>query len=134
MPAAIGVRMAAPQRPVVAVVGDGSSLYQIQSLWTAVHYGIGAVFVVLANGRYAVMDRLAEQHGGKPPWPAFEEVDVAVLAEGPTSSHSPRHAGSQHAPPRPTTRSDGAPYWRRSAELVNGPQHNTGEPVVPPHR
>jgi benzoylformate decarboxylase len=82
MPAAIGVRMGAPGRPVVAVVGDGSSLYQIQSLWTAAHYGVGVLFVVLANGRYAVMDRLAEQRGGKPPWPAFEEVDVAALAEG----------------------------------------------------
>jgi benzoylformate decarboxylase len=81
MPAAVGVRMAQPHRPVVAVVGDGSSLYQIQSLWTAVHYGVGTVFVVLANGRYAIMDKLAEQHGGKPPWPAFEEVDVAGLAE-----------------------------------------------------
>ena len=28
----------------------------------------------------AIMDRLAESHGGKPPWPAFEEVDVAGLA------------------------------------------------------
>jgi benzoylformate decarboxylase len=82
MPAAIGVRMGAPWRPVVAVVGDGSSLYQIQSLWTAAHYGVGALFVVLANGRYAVMDRLAERHGGKPPWPDFEEVDVAGLAQG----------------------------------------------------
>ncbi|MEV7344339.1 thiamine pyrophosphate-dependent enzyme [Streptomyces sp. NPDC093544] len=81
MPAAIGVRMGQPRRPVVAVIGDGSSLYQVQSLWTAAHYGVGAVFVVLANGRYAVMDRLAEQQGGKPPWPAFEEIDVAGLAE-----------------------------------------------------
>ncbi|MEV6112905.1 thiamine pyrophosphate-dependent enzyme [Streptomyces sp. NPDC052109] len=81
LPAAVGVRMAQPHRPVVAVVGDGSSLYQIQALWTAAHYGVGAVFVVLANGRYAVMDKLAAQHGGKPPWPAFEEVSVAGLAE-----------------------------------------------------
>jgi benzoylformate decarboxylase len=36
---------------------------------------------VLANGRYAVMDRLAEQHGsGKPAWPAFTEVSVHGLA------------------------------------------------------
>ncbi|MEV7289443.1 thiamine pyrophosphate-dependent enzyme [Streptomyces sp. NPDC093252] len=81
LPAAVGVRMARPRRPVVAVVGDGSSLYQIQALWTAVQYGVGAVFVVLANGRYAVMDKLAAQHGGKPPWPAFEQVSVAGLAQ-----------------------------------------------------
>jgi benzoylformate decarboxylase len=82
LPAAVGVRMAAPQRPVVAVVGDGSSLYGIQALWSAAHYGCGVLFVVLANGRYAVMDRLAEQHGGKAPWPAFDEVSIARLANG----------------------------------------------------
>ena len=65
LPAAIGVRMAAPHRPVVAVVGDGSSLYGIQALWSAAHYRVGVLFVVLANGRYAVMDRLAEQAGGR---------------------------------------------------------------------
>jgi thiamine pyrophosphate-dependent acetolactate synthase large subunit-like protein len=81
LPAAIGVRLAQPQRPVVAVVGDGSSLYAIQSLWSAAHYDAGVLFVVLANGRYAIMDRLAEQHGqGKAPWPAFEEVSVSGLA------------------------------------------------------
>jgi len=83
LPAAIGVRMAEPHRPVVAVVGDGSSLYGIQALWSAARYGCGVLFVVLANGRYAVMDRLAEQHGaGKAPWPAFEEVSISRLAEG----------------------------------------------------
>ncbi len=82
LPAAIGVRMAAPRRSVVAVVGDGSSLYGIQALWSAAHYHVGVLFVVLANGRYAIMDRLAEQEGGRAPWPAFEEVDVSVLAEG----------------------------------------------------
>jgi len=80
LPAAIGLRMAMPDRPVVAVAGDGSSLYSIQSLWTAVDQRVGALFVVLANGRYAVMDRLADQHGGKPPWPAFSEVSVSGLA------------------------------------------------------
>jgi benzoylformate decarboxylase len=81
LPAAIGVRMARPERPVVAVVGDGSSLYGIQALWTAAHYGVGAVFVVLANGRYAIMDRLAEKQGGAAPWPAFTEVSVSGLAQ-----------------------------------------------------
>ncbi len=79
LPAATGVRMARPDLPVVAFVGDGSSLYSIQSLWSAAHYGAGALFVVLSNGGYAVMDRLTEQHGGSPPWPGFG-VDVAGLA------------------------------------------------------
>jgi benzoylformate decarboxylase len=79
LPAAIGLRMARPDRPIVAIVGDGSSLYSIQALWSAAHYEVGALFVILANGGYAIMDRLAEQAGGTAPWPGFT-VDVAGLA------------------------------------------------------
>jgi benzoylformate decarboxylase len=79
LPGATGLRMALPARPVVAVVGDGSALYGIQALWSAAHYGVGALFVVLANGGYAIMDRLAERQGGTGPWPAFS-VDVSGMA------------------------------------------------------
>ncbi|HEY7207431.1 MAG TPA: thiamine pyrophosphate-dependent enzyme [Gaiellaceae bacterium] len=79
LPAATGLRMARPDRPVVAFVGDGASLYAIQSLWSAAHYGVGALYVVFSNGGYAVMDRLVEQHGGEGPWPGFG-VDVTGLA------------------------------------------------------
>lgn len=82
VPAAVGVRMGAPERPVVAVVGDGSALYGIQALWTAAHYGSGVLVIVLANGRYAVMDQLAGKRGDEPPWPAFEELRVATVARG----------------------------------------------------
>ncbi|GAB3361561.1 thiamine pyrophosphate-dependent enzyme [Modestobacter lapidis] len=95
MPAAVGVRMAQPQRPVVAVLGDGSSMYAIQSLWTAAHYGVGTLFVVLANGGYAIMDRLAEAHGsGKAPWPSFPEVRLSALA---TAFGCPARAITSHA-------------------------------------
>ncbi|MBB5084173.1 thiamine pyrophosphate-dependent enzyme [Nonomuraea endophytica] len=81
LPAAVGLRMALPDRPVVAVVGDGSAIYGIQALWSAARYRVGALFVVLANGRYAVMDQLAEAaDAGKPPWPPFEEVSLSGLA------------------------------------------------------
>jgi benzoylformate decarboxylase len=77
---ATGLRMAQPGRPVVAVVGDGSSLYGIQALWSAAHYKVGVLFVILSNGGYAIMDRLAERAGGDAPWPQFADVDVAALA------------------------------------------------------
>jgi benzoylformate decarboxylase len=79
LPAATGLRMALPDRPVVAVVGDGSSLYTIQALWSAAHYGVGSMFIVLNNGGYAVMDRLAEQQGGAGPWPPFD-IEISALA------------------------------------------------------
>ncbi len=80
VPASIGMRMGAPTRPVVAVVGDGSTLYGVQALWSAAHYGVGVLVLVMDNGRYAIMDRLAAEAGGKAPWPGFAEVDVAGLA------------------------------------------------------
>ncbi|WP_433512593.1 thiamine pyrophosphate-dependent enzyme [Nonomuraea sp. CA-143628] len=80
VPAAVGLRMSLPDRPVVAVVGDGSALYGVHALWSAAHYRVGALFVVLANGRYAIMDRLADKAGGKAPWPAFTEVSMGGMA------------------------------------------------------
>jgi benzoylformate decarboxylase len=83
LPAAVGLRMALPERPIVAVVGDGSALYGIHAAWSAAHYGIGPLFVILSNGGYVVMDRLAEKHGGGAgPWPAFGEIEVATIARG----------------------------------------------------
>jgi benzoylformate decarboxylase len=38
------------------------------------------LFVILSNGGYAIMDRLAERAGGKPPWPRFDDVDIVGLA------------------------------------------------------
>jgi benzoylformate decarboxylase len=80
--AATGLKIGQPERPVVAVVGDGASLYNIQTLWSAAHYGVGALFVIMSNGGYAVMDRLAVNAGGKAPWPGFEEVSVSTIASG----------------------------------------------------
>jgi benzoylformate decarboxylase len=79
LPAATGLSLGCPDRPVVAVMGDGASLYSVQGLWTAAHYGAGPLIVVLANGGYAIMDRLAEQQGGGGPWPGFG-IDIAGLA------------------------------------------------------
>jgi benzoylformate decarboxylase len=82
MPTAIGIRLARPAHPVIGIVGDGASLYCIQSLWTAHCLHIGAVFIVLNNNGYAVMNRLAERRTGSVPWPSFDGVSVSRVAEG----------------------------------------------------
>lgn len=82
LPAAAGIKIADPERAVVALLGDGASLYSVQALWSARRYGAGVLYIVLSNGGYAVMDRLAANQGGKPPWPGFGEVSVAAIAEG----------------------------------------------------
>lgn len=76
----VGLRMGHPDRPVVGIVGDGSSMYAIQALWSAAHYEVGVLLVVMANGRYAVMDNLARAAGGTAAWPAFGSIDIAGMA------------------------------------------------------
>jgi benzoylformate decarboxylase len=55
MPAAIGVALACPDRPVVCVVGEGSAQYAIQSFWTAAAYKVPVTFLVLRNAEYAIL-------------------------------------------------------------------------------
>ena len=55
LPATIGVKVALPDRPVVGLIGDGSAMYTCQGLWTAAHYRIGAVFVILNNMSYRIL-------------------------------------------------------------------------------
>src|SRR6202012_4364655 len=55
LPAAIGVKVALPDRPVVALVGDGSAMYTIQGLWTAAHENLRMVFVIINNFSYRIL-------------------------------------------------------------------------------
>ncbi|HSP98138.1 MAG TPA: thiamine pyrophosphate-binding protein [Candidatus Dormibacteraeota bacterium] len=55
LPAAIGVKLALPDRPVVALLGDGGAMYTCQALWTAAHHRIGVVFVILNNASYRIL-------------------------------------------------------------------------------
>ena len=55
LPASLGVKLAQPTRPVVALVGDGSAMYTCQSLWTAAHDAIPVVFVIFNNASYRIL-------------------------------------------------------------------------------
>lgn len=52
---AIGVKIAMPDRPVVAISGDGSAMYSIPALWTAAHHKLAIVFVILSNRQYRIL-------------------------------------------------------------------------------
>lgn len=62
-PAAIGLRLAVPDRPVVAVVGDGALHYSAPALWTAAHYGVPVTVVVLRNDEYGVLKTFRDMLG-----------------------------------------------------------------------
>jgi benzoylformate decarboxylase len=55
LPAAIGVKLALPNRPVVALIGDGSAMYTIQGLWTAAHENLQMVFIIINNYSYRIL-------------------------------------------------------------------------------
>jgi benzoylformate decarboxylase len=55
IPAAVGVQLAEPGRPVIGVIGDGSANYAITGLWSAAHYRVPATFVILRNEEYGVL-------------------------------------------------------------------------------
>src|SRR5262249_37852234 len=52
VPAAIGAKLAQPDRQVLAVVGDGGFLFSVSELATAVKYRLPVVFLVVNDGRY----------------------------------------------------------------------------------
>jgi benzoylformate decarboxylase len=52
---ALGVKLAWPERPVLAILGDGSALYGIQGLWTAAHHRIPVTFILCNNAQYQIL-------------------------------------------------------------------------------
>ncbi|HVV95491.1 MAG TPA: thiamine pyrophosphate-binding protein [Hyphomicrobiales bacterium] len=57
LPGAVGVALAHPDRPVVALVGDGATMYSPQALWTAARENLWIVFVILVNRNYNILQQ-----------------------------------------------------------------------------
>jgi acetolactate synthase-1/2/3 large subunit len=56
LPVAVGAAVAAPDRPVLALEADGSSLYTIQSLWTMVREQLNVTVVLFNNRSYGILN------------------------------------------------------------------------------
>jgi 3D-(3,5/4)-trihydroxycyclohexane-1,2-dione acylhydrolase (decyclizing) len=65
IPAAIGVKMAAPDRPVWALVGDGTYLMMPTEIVTAVQEGVAIKVLIIQNHGYASIGGLSESVGGE---------------------------------------------------------------------
>jgi benzoylformate decarboxylase len=55
LPGAVGISLAQPGRPVVAVIGDGSAMYGIQALWSAAHLKLPITYVIANNRSYRIL-------------------------------------------------------------------------------
>ncbi len=65
LPNAIGAAIACPDRPVLALVGDGSAMYTIQALWTMAREGLDITTIIFANAAYSVLNIELERVGAE---------------------------------------------------------------------
>lgn len=83
MAAAVGAQIAQPERQAVALLGDGSSVYTIQALWTAAQEGAAAIFVIFNNGGYGVLKAFANFVGAhNVPGLEVPGLDLCQIARG----------------------------------------------------
>jgi len=90
LPVAVGAAVACPDRKVIALEADGSSMYTPQSLWTMVREKLDIVVVILANRRYRILDIETQRTGAGEMGPRANDMvdlsrpglDWVKLAEG----------------------------------------------------
>jgi len=86
MPASVGIALAKPGSKVIALLGDGSSMYSIQALWSAAQLKLPIVFVIVKNRRYAALQEFAPVFGFADTDPVqgtdLPDIDFVALAKG----------------------------------------------------
>jgi len=80
LPASIGAKIAAPERPVVCILGDGALMFAVQEMMTAVEQGIDVVVVCVDNGGYAEIRANEADRGITPVGVDLVQPDWAALA------------------------------------------------------
>lgn len=83
LPLAVGRALAGSGERVVCVLGDGSSMYSIQALWTAARYDAPVTFVVLNNNGYEAVKELGRRIGiPSIPGTDIHGIDFVTVAAG----------------------------------------------------
>ena len=83
LPAAVGVAMAKPGTRVVAVIGDGSMMYSIQAIWSAVQARLPLTIIVVNNAGYGAMRSFSRVLGVEgAPGIELPGLDFVSLAAG----------------------------------------------------
>lgn len=83
LPAAVGVGLALGNRPVIALVGDGSANYCITGLWTAAQQKVPCTFVIVRNGVYEALKDYGAYLGAQDlPGMDLPGIDFVSVAAG----------------------------------------------------
>ena len=65
LPVAVGAAVACPDRPVLALAGDGSAMYTSQALWTMVNEDLDVTVIIFNNRSYAILNVELERVGAE---------------------------------------------------------------------
>ena len=65
LPSAVGAAVASPDRPVLALIGDGSSMYTNQALWTMANENLNVTSIIFNNASYSVLNIELERVGAE---------------------------------------------------------------------
>ena len=63
LPSAAGAAVACPDRPVIALIGDGTAMYTIQALWTMAREKLDVTSIIFNNASYSVLNIELERVG-----------------------------------------------------------------------
>lgn len=90
LPAAVGAAVACPDRQVLALVGDGSSMYTFQALWTMAREQLNVISIIFNNRSYGILNIELERVGAEKVGPKAKAqldlnspgLDFVQLAQG----------------------------------------------------
>ncbi len=83
LPASVGVAIARQGRRIVCLIGDGSTMYSVQAIWTAVQHKLPVTIIVLNNSGYGAMRTFSRILGAeRPPGIDLPGIDFVRIAEG----------------------------------------------------
>ena len=90
LPVAVGAATAAPDRPVLALIGDGSAMYTIQALWTIAREDLDVTTIIFNNRSYAILNIELERVGARKVGPKAKAqldlsepaIDFVAMAQG----------------------------------------------------
>src|ERR1700761_1120898 len=110
-PTALGAKVANPDRPVVAITGDGGFMFAVQELATAVQYGIGVVVLVFNNNAYGNVRRdQRERFDGRVVASDLVNPDFVKLAESFGVAAARVTSPEEFRPALEKALADGGPY------------------------
>jgi acetolactate synthase I/II/III large subunit len=131
-PTALGAKVANPDRPVVAITGDGGFMFGVQELSTAVQYKIGVVTLVFNNNAYGNVRRdQHERFAGRVVAADLVNPDFVKLAESFGAGAARVTSPEGFRPALEKALADGGPYVI-SVEVPTGSEVNPWAFIHPP--